>query len=223
MTDLLDAPAFPPQPTSLGAVPSLRCVVRRTAVSLLVAVLAPAVLFWLALVLYDVFVGVSVALAWVVGAMCWRWARGQDISRLLLLSLLILTLRTTFTLVTGNTFVYFVQPVFSDAFVAVLFLGSLFTSRPLVARLAPDFYPIDLALAARPRVVRLFRRLTLLWGLVVVAKGTTTLWLLLALPTVDFVVVKSSAIIALTLMGVAATLALSTRVGRQEGLVPASA
>jgi hypothetical protein len=51
--------------------------------------------------------------------------------------------------------------------------------------LAPDFYPIDAALAARPRIKRLFRRLTLLWGLAIVAKGTTALWLLLSQSTLD--------------------------------------
>jgi hypothetical protein len=130
-----------------------------------------------------------------------------------------MSLRTAFTLVTGNTFVYFVQPVFADAAVASIFLGSLLTARPVVARLAPDFYPMDSAVAARPGVRRLFHRLTLLWGVVVIAKGSTTLILLETLSLVDFVLIKSIAIIALTLFGVAATLALSVAVGRQEGLV----
>jgi intracellular septation protein A len=199
--------------------PSLVSVAIRTVVSLVVAVIVPAVVFWATLVLFDVFAAVGAALVWVAGATCWRWARGQHVSRLLLLTLGILSIRTGFTLATGNTFVYFVQPVFSDAVVASVFLGSLLTSQPLVARLAPDFYPIDPALAARPRIKVLFRQLTLLWGLVVVAKGTATLWLLLTQSTVDFVVVKTSAITTLTLVAVAVTIALSARVGRREGLV----
>jgi hypothetical protein len=183
------------------------------------AVVAPAVLFWATMMAFNVLVAVSVALAWVGAAMCWRWASGRPVSRLLLLTLGILTIRTGFTLVTGNTFVYFVQPVFSDAVVAAMFLGSLVSSRPLVARLAADFYPIDAALAARPRIKRLFRRLTLLWGVVIVAKGTATLWLLLSQSTVDFVVVKSGAVIILTMVGVGATLVLAARTGRQEGLL----
>lgn len=46
-------------------------------------------------------------------------------SGLLLLSLGVLTVKTAFTLVTGNTFVYFVQPVFADVAVSAIFLGSL--------------------------------------------------------------------------------------------------
>jgi intracellular septation protein A len=199
--------------------PELRAILARVVVSLAIAVVAPAVLFWVVMVVFNVYAAVSVALAWMVAAMCWRWATRRPVSGLLILTLGIMTVRTAFTLATGNTFVYFVQPVFADATVAAIFLGSLCTARPIVARLAPDFYPIDAALAARPRIKRLFRRLTLLWGLVIVAKGTTTLWLLLSQSTRDFVLIKSTAIIALTVLAAAVTLALSAIVGRQEGLL----
>ena len=61
--------------------------------------------------------------------MCWRWASGRPVSWLLVLTLGIMTVKTGFTLATGNTFVYFVQPVFTDALVATIFLGSLCTAR----------------------------------------------------------------------------------------------
>ena len=199
--------------------PQLKAVVVRAVVSLATAVVAPAVLFAITLVIFDIDAAVIAALAWMVAAMCWRWATGRPVSGLLVLTLGIMTLRTGFTLATGNTFVYFVQPVFADAAVAAIFLGSLCTARPIVARLAPDFYPMDAALAARPRIRRLFRRLTLLWGLVIVVKGSVTLWLLVSLSTVNFVLIKSSAIITLTLVAAAATVALSAIVGRQEGLL----
>ncbi len=199
--------------------PRLKEIAARIAVSLLVAVVAPATIFWATMVLFDVQVAVIIALAWMGGAMGWRRISGRTVSRLLVLTLLIMTLRTAFTLLTGNTFVYFVQPVFADVAVAVIFLGSLCTAQPLVARLAPDFYPMDSLLAARPAVRRLLRRLTLMWGLIIIAKGSATLFLLVSLSTVDFVLIKSVAIIALTLAGVAATVALSIAVGRREGLI----
>ncbi len=214
MSALMSTPS-PPAP----ALPSLKAVVVRTLASLSVAVVAPAALFWATMVTINVYAAVCVVFAGLVGAMAWRWATHRPVSRLLLLSLGIVTLRTAFTLATGNTFVYFVQPVFADAAVAALFLGSLWTARPMVARLAPDFYPIDGAVAARPRVVRLFRRLTLLWGLVVIAKGAATLVLLLSQSTADFVLLKGTAVIALTLLAAVATIAMSAFVGRQEGLL----
>ena len=216
MTALTRAPAPPVLPASR---PHLKAIVWRTLASLTVAVVVPAVLFWLTLVVVDVYAAVVVALAWMSGAMCWRWATGRPVSRLLLLSLAIMTIRTGFTLLTGNTFVYFVQPVFSDAVVAVLFLGSLLTAQPIVARIAPDFYPLAAADADRPRVRHLFRRLTLLWGVVIVAKGGATLWLLLSQSTANFVLLKGGAVLTLTLLAVLLTVALSARVARHEGLL----
>jgi hypothetical protein len=205
-----------------SSLPNLKAIVARTVASLSIAVVVPAALFWVTLVVFGVYGAVSVALVWMSGAMCWRWASGRPVSRLLLLTLGIMTIRTGFTLVTGNTFVYFVQPVFADATVATIFLGSLWTAQPIVARLAPDFYPIDAAVYARPRVHLLFRRLTLLWGLVIVAKGSVTLWLLLSQSMVNFVLIKTGAIIALTLLAAAATVALGAVVGRKEGLLAKS-
>jgi uncharacterized membrane protein len=209
---LVDVPAPP-------ARPQLTAVVARTVASLATAVVAPAVLFCLSLVVFNLDTALLVALGWMIGALCWRRGTGRPVSVLLVLALGMMAVKTGFTLATGNTFVYFVQPVIVDAVVATVFVGSLWTARPIVARIAPDFYPVDAALAARPRIRRLFRKLTLLWGLVIAVKGTITLWLLLSLSTVDFVLVKSSVIIALTLLAAAATVVLSAVVARREGLL----
>jgi hypothetical protein len=206
-------------PVQRPARPSLRAVVARTAASVATAVVIPAALLSATVVLLNVTAALIVALAWMVGVMGWRWSTGRAVSGLLLLALGILITKTGFALATGNTFVYFVQPVFTDAAVAAVFLGSLWTGVPVVARLASDFYPVDAEIIDRPRVRRLFQRLTLLWGLVILVKGVVTLWLLGTLSTVDFVVVKSSAIITLTVLAAAVTVALSTIVGRQEGLL----
>lgn len=188
----------------------------RTAISLATAVLAPAILFATTFALMGMSAAVVVALAWMIAAICWRKARGHPVSALLILTLGIMTIRSTFTLATGNTFVYFVQPVFSDACVAAIFLGSLMTQRPLVARLAPDFCPMHASLASRPVIQRLLRRLTLMWGLVIVAKGSLTLWLLTSLSTVNFVLVKGAAIFTLTLLAAAATVTIASIVVCRE-------
>jgi hypothetical protein len=199
--------------------PSFKAALGRVVASLATAVVVPSILFATTLLVLNIDSALIVALAWMVTAMWWRWATKRPVSGLLVLTLAIMTTKTVFTLVTGNTFVYFVQPVCGDAIIATIFLVSLWTTRPVVARIAPDFYPIDAALAARPRVRRLFRRLTLLWGLVIVVKGIVTLWLLLSLSTVNFVLIKSSAIVTLTLVAAAGTVAMSAIVGRQEGLM----
>jgi hypothetical protein len=196
--------------------PRVRDVVARVAVSLVTAVLVPAFLLWSMLVLFGFGVAVTVVLAWMAGAMCWRRATGRPVSGLLLLGLTVMSLRTALTLMTGSTFVYFVQPAVADFVIAAVFLGSLWTARPLVAQLAPDFYPMDAARSARPEICTHFRRLTVLWGMVMLAKGVVTLWLLATLSTVDFVVVKSCAIFSITVVASTVTIAWSSFVLRHE-------
>jgi intracellular septation protein A len=189
------------------------------AVSLGIAVVAPAVLLWAMLALFNANAAVIVALAWMVAAMSWRWATRRPVSGLLLLTVGTLTVKTAFTLATGNTFVYFAQPIFADVIVAAVFLGSLSTSNPAIARLAPEFYPMGAAVAAHPEVRAHLRRLTLMWGLVILLKAGVTLWLLETLSTVNFVLVKGGAIVTLTLTAAIVTVVWSVIVGRQAGLL----
>jgi len=196
----------------------LRDILVRVAVSLGTAVVVPGVLFWTTLVTFNIATAVVAALVWMVSAMSWRWATNRRVSGLLLLTVGILTAKTAVTLATGNTFIYFAQPVLVDLTVATVFLGSLGSSRPVIARLAPEFYPMDAAFAARPEVRSHLRRLTLLWGVVILAKGCVTLWLLESLSTANFVLIKGGAILTLTLTAALVTIAWSVMVGRREGL-----
>lgn len=188
----------------------------------MLAVIVPATLLWGMVELFDVTTAVLVCLGWMIVAMGWRCATRRPVSGLLLLSLGILTIKTAFTLVTGSSFIYFVQPVFADLAVSAIFLGSLWSSRPVIARLAPDFYPMSAALTARPEMRAHFRRLTLLWGLVIAVKGALTLWLLVSLSTANFVLIKGGAIITLTLTAAVVTVVWSYVVVRQQGLLQRS-
>jgi hypothetical protein len=199
--------------------PRLTDLLARVGLTLATAVVAPAALLWATMAIFNVTAALTVALAWLVGATSLRWATNRPVSGLLLLSLGILTVKTSFTLVTGNTFIYFVQPVFADFAVACIFLGSLWSARPVIARLAPDFYPMSAAVAARPEMQALFRKLTLMWGLVILIKGGITLWLLESLSTANFVLIKGGAIITLTLTAAVVTVVWSVVVGRQQGLL----
>lgn len=210
----------PAAPVSEPArLPHLRHILARVALSLATAVVAPAVLFAATLVVFNVATAMIVALAWVGGAIAWRASTGRCVSGLLMLTGTIMLVKTGITFATGNTFIYFVQPVFVDVAVAAAFLVSLRSARPLVARLAPDFCPLDSELAARPAVCRLFRSLTVMWGLVILTKGSITLALLVSLSTVDFVLIKGGIIMTLTLTAAAATVVWCVVVARKEGLL----
>jgi intracellular septation protein A len=208
-----------PHPPSHGDRPRLRTVVRRVSLSLLIACVVPAVLFYATFALAGVWTAILVALGWSYGAIAFRALTGRRTSGLLLLTALLITARTALALLTDSTFVYFLQPVVSDGVVATAFLLSLVTARPMVARLAGDFYPMDHELAMRPRVRRLFRNLTVLWALLGLGKALLTLWLLQSQSLATFVLVKSVTVLAINLTAAAATIALAAWVARQEGLL----
>jgi hypothetical protein len=199
--------------------PRLATVVRRVSLSLLIACVVPAVLFYTTFALRGVWTAIVVALVWSYGAIGFRAVTRRRTSGLLLLTALLITARTALALLTDSTFVYFLQPIVSDGIVATAFLLSLVTARPMVARLAGDFYPMDHELAMRPRVRRLFRDLTVLWALLGLGKATLTLWLLTSTSLATFVLVKSVTVLMVNLTAAAATIVLAAWVARQEGLL----
>jgi hypothetical protein len=198
--------------------PRVREVVRRTAVSIVTACVVPAAVFSATMMAFSVTPALLAALGWGIGVACWRAATKRPPSGLILLTLAILAVRTAIALATGSTFVYFLQPILANAAVAALFLCSLLTARPAIGWLAPDFFPMDDDLAARPAVQRLFWRLTLMWGLLIAVKGLVSWWLLQSQSLVDFVVIKTIAISALTALGAAATIWATVLTARDEDL-----
>jgi uncharacterized membrane protein YwzB len=187
--------------------------------NLLVAVVVPGALFFLCFTLAGVWVAILGALGWSYGAIAFRALTGRRTSGLLVLTALILTGRTALAFATGSTFLYFLQPVITDGVVGTTFLLSLATARPVVARLAGDFYPMDGELAMRPRIRRLFRRLTTFWAVLCLATATMTFWLLQS-PSLDTVVlVKSISVPTINVLAIAATVAAAVAVARKEGLL----
>ena len=111
-------------------------------------------------------------------ALCWSYGADHVAGRqrtayigLLVLTAIILTGKTVVAFVSQSTFFYFLQPIITDGVVAATFLLSLATARPMVARLAGDFYPMDAELSLRPRMRRLFWHLTAMWAFVCLAKA----------------------------------------------------
>jgi len=216
VTEVSAAPAESP------AHPRLKAIIVRLAQSLLVACVAPAVLFSTTLLILDVWVALLVALLWCYGVIAWRLLTGRRGSGLVFLTALLLTARTIVAFASGSTFIYFLQPIVTDGIVAAVFLLSLATSTPVVARLAADFYPMNDDVASRPRVQRLFWHLTLLWALMSLTKAGATWWLLTSQSLVSFVLLKNLVMLTTTLGAVVVTVAVSVRVARVEGLLRAA-
>jgi uncharacterized membrane protein len=194
-------------------------VIHRVALSLLIAVVIPAVVFYSVFALAGVWNAILAALVWSYGAIAWRAETRRRTSGLLILAAILLTGRTVLAVLADSTWLYFLQPVISDGVVAALFLLSLASARPVVARLAGDFYPMDIELAARPRIRRLFRQLTILWALLALTKATLTLWLLQSQSLETFVLVKSISMLSINMLAATATIGLAALVARKEGLL----
>jgi hypothetical protein len=193
------------------------------ALSLTVACAVPAALFFVSYQLLGVWTAIVVALCWSYGALAWRAATGRRTSGLLVLTAIILTGKTVVALVAQSTFFYFLQPIITDGVVAATFLLSLATARPVVARLAGDFYPMDAELSMRPRMQRLFWHLTAMWAFVCLAKAAAMFWALNSLSLDTFVLVKSITMPASNLLAVTLTVCAAVFVARKEGLIGAGA
>ena len=212
----------PARPESIAEAPqrpSLVAVIQRVSLSLLIAVFVPAVVFYGFFVLAGVWTAIIAALVWSYGAIAWRAVTRRRTSGLLILAAILLTGRTVLAVLADSTWLYFLQPVISDGVVAALFLLSLASARPMVARLAGDFYPMDHELAARPRVRRLFWHLTVLWAVLGLAKAMMTLWLLQSQSLETFVLVKSISMMSINMTAAMATIGLAALVARKEGLL----
>jgi intracellular septation protein A len=212
----------PVPPAAQSARPTLPTVLRRVGLSLTVACAVPAALFLTCYELLGVWPAILAALAWAYAAIAWRALTRRRTSGLLVLTAVVLTGRTAIALVAHSTFFYFLQPIITDGIVAATFLLSLASARPMVARLAGDFYPMDAELSLRPRLRRLFWHLTAMWAVVCLAKAVAMFWALNSLSLDTFVLVKSISMPAANLLAVVATVCAAVLVARKEGLLGVS-
>jgi len=220
MTPDLATTTTPCRPASAHEGPGLPAILRRVALNLLVAMVIPGFVFYSLYILLGVWPAIVGALCWSYGAIAFRAVTGRRTSGMLLLTAGVLTARTIISLLAHSTFIYFLQPVLTDVLVGSAFLLSLLTARPVVARLAGDFYPLTDEINARPAIVLLFRRLTLLWALVCLGKAAVVLWLLLSQPLPTFVVVRAFTVPTTNVVTIGLTIVAATIVARREGLSP---
>lgn len=199
--------------------PQIRAVVQHLALNLFLATIVPTALFYACLVTANLWTALVTALIWCYASVGYRLGTGRPTSGLLWLTVAGLTGKTIVTLATGSTLIYFLQPAVSDGLVAAVFVLSLATTRPAVARLAGEFYPMTHDVASRPRVQGLFTRLTVLWAGICGGKAVLTVWLLHSLSMTSFVAAKTVFAPSAAAAGAAVTVTLAVRVARREGLL----
>jgi hypothetical protein len=129
-----------------------------------------------------------------------------------------LVARTVIGFATGSVFFYFLQPTLQNFLYAFALVASVPLRRPLLARLADDFCAFPTALTERPRVQRFFRRVSLLWAMVFLTNGVTTLWALARASLGDFLVVTTAGSYTLVAVAAGASLLWFRRELRGEGI-----
>jgi uncharacterized membrane protein len=194
-------------------------VLRRVVPRVVEATVVPSAIFYTAWHVLGVWPALFSALAWTTYVTVRRAVRTRQVPPLVIIVALGLTARVVVGVATGNTFVYFLQPVVGTAAVAAVFFASLVIGRPVIGRLAAEFCPLSPEASACHGVRQLFRRLTWLWAFVLLTNATATLVVLLTLSSNTFVTVKSFLNPGLTCLAAAATVLWSVRVARREGLV----
>ncbi len=199
--------------------PDLSEILRRVGQSLLVACMIPIAVFYAFFATTGVTAAMFAALGWAYGAIAFRALTRRRTSGLLILTAVVLTGRTVISLVAGSTFLYFLQPVISDAVVGTTFLLSLASARPMVARLAGDFYPMDQEISLRPRIRRLFRNLTVMWATLCIGKAMFVLWLLHSQSLETFVLVQGVSVVTFNVLATVVTIGAAVLVARKEGLL----
>jgi hypothetical protein len=199
--------------------PAVRHILRGAAANLLECTVVPLVVFYGLLSALGMRWALLASLAWSYGAVGRRALKGQRIPGILLLAGGLFTVRTVLALATGSTFVYFLQPTLGTFLVAGLFLISARSAQPLAERLAHDFCPLPDALVGNGRVKRFFLQISLLWALVYAVNGALTLSLLLTSSLGTFLVLRTTASSALTVLAIAASYLWFRRSLRDEGVV----
>lgn len=214
MTDLRAAPSAPVSKLSVFA-----AVVARSAPRIVEASLVPTALFYCCLVLLGIGAAYAAALLWLYAAVASRLVRRRPVPPLLVLGAIGITVRTTISVVSGSTFIYFAQPVLGSVVVGCVFLVSIALGRPMVEALALEFWPLTPEMLAHPAVSRLLRRLTFLWAGINFTIGAATLMLLVVLPLPAFVAIKQIVAWGIMGIGIAITIDRSVRTARREGFV----
>lgn len=199
--------------------PAFGSLIRQGAKHLLESTVVPLGLFYLLLTTVGFSGGIIAALSWSMLALVRRIVLRRGVPAVLLLTTVLLVARTVLGLMTGSVFLYFLQPTLQNFLVAFVLVASLPYRRPLIAKLADDFCAFPAAFSEHPRVVQIFRRLSLFWALVFLTNGVTTLWMLARKTVGDFLMVSTAGSWSIVAVAIVVSLVWFRRSLRGEGIV----
>lgn len=159
--------------------PRLTALARAATPKLLEAVVAPLVIVYTGMALLGLRGALFAGLAWLYGGLVWRLARKIRVPATMWVAALALTFRTAISFWTGDWQYYVIQPELGTICISIVFLASVRLNRPLVQKLTLDYVHLPAVVLKHERMRRFFARITLLWGFVLLANSTVSIWLAL--------------------------------------------
>jgi len=202
--------------------PSRRSVVtavlRRLFPYVVEATLIPTTLYYVCLLMFGLVWGILAAAGWTYVCIARRVAMRRPVPGLLLLAALGISIRVLMYLLNDSVFIFFVQPIARTVATALFFGCSVLIGKPLVGRFAADFCLFDAEVGARPAIVSLFRRLTILWAGAQATIAAINLTLLLTVPVSVFVGTAAATAWVIMCGGVVITVSDAVQTTRRDGL-----
>lgn len=186
--------------------------------AILVATLIPLALFQLALAAGSMIWAIAISVAYAYGVAAYQFVRYRRVSGMLLVAVFMATIRAGTAISSGHMMLYFAVPVVETAGFALMFAATMFSSEPLVVRLARDLVPHAAeGIAARRALIK---TLSLVWTATYLGSCATSLILLATVPLPVFLGAHTLAGWMWTGSGMALTISMCRR--RAGGLLTES-
>ena len=190
--DHTNAPKATMTATDTMHMPPLRSLAIGAVPRLVEGVLAPTAIFLLLLHFFGVPAAIVGGFLWSSSVIVIRRALGRRVPALVVVGLGVLLVRTTLSLATGSSFLYFLQPTLGTAVAGIVILGSAVLGQPVVLRIARDFCPLPEDTMSDEHLRRFFLGISLLWGVTQLVNAGITLWLLVSQSVATYLVARTA-------------------------------
>lgn len=135
--------------------------------------------------------GIGIAAATTMSLLSWRYEKRRDRSaRMALFSLGFVLFQAAVGLVSGSATVYLAQPVLLSGGFGLAFIVSVALKRPLAGVFAEELYPFPPEVKESVTFVRIFSRISLVWGVYQLLRSALRLLVLLVSEVEAFLLVN---------------------------------
>jgi intracellular septation protein A len=168
----------------------VRSVIRRSAPRIVRDALGPIVAFFIGWKLIGLVAGIGFATAFAI--LLYRRERSHGRPALVVrVALVLVLIRATVGLISGDAKVYLGQEVVLDLMIGLAVLGSVAAGKPLGRHFAKEVYPFPEEMQGSDVYVHTFRTITLVWGTYFLVRSAVRLIALLTLNVDGYLLVDA--------------------------------